>query len=344
LVSKKTKTGAYIGFNQYYNAALKTDCYNKYAEGKKVSDFMNFVVVDWTVEEQTANMQHVKSCTVSHYLATDGTEHKDAVFYSTSNLDDNDYRGANGNSYSQTGVIVSDHEVLYRITKNYTYLMCDYQGKEQLQEFRKIILDRNEKQMALIQAGKENEIPKDEQILYLGRDTDPVFELYFTPLGGGVDTWDTVYNPICKYVDKVALSEDYIEFACNEFGFENNYLGVTISDMLEQAYCENPNPKNKISIKVSDIDMTAIKKLKSGTEIGYRSIKNGAAMHAKDFLMSYVEDGVRHNVSIMTSCNFVMLAFHYRTNSILVINETEKTGGDFYYDIGYKYSDGMIKK
>jgi hypothetical protein len=112
--------------------------------------------------------------------------------------------------------------------------------------------------------------------------------------------------------------------------------------MLEEAFCDNPNPDNKLSLKVSGIDTSAIKKLKVGTEIGYRSIKGGSGMHAKDFLMSYVEDGQRHNVTILTSCNYVTIEFHYRTNSILVINETEKTGGNFYEILGQKYTDGMI--
>jgi hypothetical protein len=75
-----------INFATYFQKALKTDCYNKYAEGKKVSDFMDFCVVGWTILDQDVNMQHVKTCTVSHYLATDKTEHRNGVFYTTSNI------------------------------------------------------------------------------------------------------------------------------------------------------------------------------------------------------------------------------------------------------------------
>ncbi len=340
----KAKSGQLVSLKKYFNAAVKTDCYDKYAKGKKVSDFMNLAIVEWTINDWGSEMQHVKSAAVSHYLATDGSVHKNATFFTTANLDDIDYKGQNGNGRAQSGVIVSDHEAIYRVTKNYIQRMSDYQKKEQFQEFRKYIYDQNHEQMELILAGKENKIPKDEQIVYLGRDTDPVFELYFTPIGGGIDTWDTVYNPICKYIDKLTQSEDYIELAWNEFAFENRYLGVTISDMIEQAFCGNRNPKNKLSLQVTNLDTTAVSKLKVGKDIGYRSIKNGSAVHSKDFLMSYVEDGVRHNVSIMTSCNYVLVGFTYRTNSILVIHETEKTGGDFYYDIGNKFSGGMIKR
>ena len=87
---------------------------------------------------------------------------------------------------------------------------------------------------------------------------------------------------------------------------------------------------NKLAIRVTDFDTEAIQKLQLGTEIGYRSIKDGTNIHSKDILMSYEEEGVRHNVSLLTSCNFYMIAFSYRTNSLLVINETEESGGNFY--------------
>ena len=340
----KLKSRTHLNFATYFSKALPTDCYEKYAPGKKVSDFMDYVKVGWTVKDQTANMQHVKACTVSHYLATDGTEHRNGVFFTTANLDENDYKGCNGNSWSQTGVIVTNHDYIYRVTLNYLKLMRKYSAKEGIQKLRKLVLKMNEQQTRLINSGKMNEIPENDQIIYLGTPNDPVFKLYYTPILGGVDTWDTKNNPICYHIDRLARSEDYIEFAWNEYGFENNYLGVTTAKMLEKAYTSNPNRNNKISIKVDDIRLDKIKALKTGTKIGYRSISSGKYMHAKDFLMSYKLKGTRHNVSIMTSCNYIMLAFHYRTNSILVIDETEQTGGNFYNIIGQKYSGGMIHK
>lgn len=332
-----------INFVTYFQKALKTDCYNKYAEGKKVSDFMDFCVVDWTVLNQEANMQHVKTCTVSHYLATDKSEHRKGVFYTTANLDENDYLGKNGNGWSQTGVIISDHDDIYRVTLNYVKLMRKYTDKEKLQELHKVVTDLNAEQTELIRAGRGNEIPADEQIIYLGTDRDPVFELYFTPLDGGVDVWDIENNPICYYVDKLTQSTKYVEFAWNEYSFDNNYMGITISKLLDNYFSTHKNSSNKISIKVTGIKLDKIKALKVGSEIGYRSITDGNLMHAKDFLLSYDDRGVRHNVSILTSCNYVDIAFHHRTNSILVINETAETGGNFYKIMGKKYAAGMIK-
>lgn len=338
----KIRGRAHINYTKYFDAAEKTECYDKYASGKKVSDFLNCVNVEWTVTEQTANMQHVKSASVSHYLATDGTEHTSAVYFGSANLDENNYYGGNGNGNSQSGVIVSDHDDLYRVTYNYTQLMGRYAGQEQMQELRRVVTVMNEEQIALIKSGRGDEIPNDEQIVYIGTENDSVFELYFTPFGGTPDTWDTVYNPVSKYVSKLPTSKDYVEFIWNEFGYGKCYTGYMMSKMLEAAYCNNPNPENKIAIRVTDFNTDAIQQLKEGTEIGYRSIKDGTGIHSKDILMSYEENGQRHYVSILTSCNFYMIAFNYRTNSMLVIHETEETGGEFYKAMGEKYSYGML--
>lgn len=340
--TQKLKYRNHINFKSYFSRAANTECYDAYAEGKQVSDFLNSVNVEWTVEDQTSNMQHVKSASVSHYLATDGTEHRSAVFFSSANLDENNYIGANGNNNSQSGVIVSDHDELYRVTYNYTQLMGAYQKKEQLQEFRKLVADLNDLQTELIMSGRADEIPADEQIIYLGTENDPIFELYFTPLGGNIDNWDPVHNPICRYTEKLPHSEGYIEFFWNEYGYGKCYLGYTMSQMLEKAFCENPDPNNKFAIRVTDFPCDGIKNLEVGKQIGYLSVKGGGGIHSKDLIMSYVEDGKRNYVSILTSCNYYMIAFNYRTNSMLVIHETEDTGGEFYKIFGAKYSYGAI--
>jgi len=331
-----------LNFKTYFKEALKSDCYNSYEPGKKVSDFMNCVNVEWNITDITADMQHVKSATASHYLATDGTEHTSAVFVSSSNLDDNNYKGCNGNNNAQSGAIVSDHDELYRVTYNYMQLMAEYPGQEELYEFRKVVNELNEEQFNLIKSGREDEIPKDEQILYLGSETDKVFQMYFTPLGGSVDTWELDYNPICYHTEKFSLSDDYVELIWNEYGFGSGQVSDLMSVKIQQAFCDNPNINNKIALRVDNINTDEIQKLALGTEIGYRSINDGSKVHSKDILLNYSDNGVRHKVSLLTSCNFYPIAFNYRTNSILVIDETEESGGNFYEIMSEKYSYGML--
>lgn len=342
-VSNTLKSRSALSYKTYFKKALNTDCYDKYAKGKKVSDFMNFCAVEWDVNDKTTDMQHLKSLTASHYLATDGTEHKNAVFFTSSNLDENDYKGRNGNSLAQSGVIISDHEELYRVTYNYTQLMAEYDGLEELFELQKIVNERNVEQAEMIRSGKGSLIPKDEQIVYVGTENDPVFELYFTPFGGGMDVWDIENNAFCKYMDKMAQSEDYVEYAFNVYGFGESFIGATMEDMVEQTFCENQNPQNKLFIRVPDFDIPNAAALKVGTQIGAKDIKtDNIKYHTKDMLLNYVEDGVRHRVSLLSSCNSYPLAFSLRTNSLLVINETDASGGNFFNIFGDKFTNGMF--
>ncbi len=341
----KLKNRAHLDHYKYFTQALTSDCYEKYAPGKKVSDYLKYVKVGWNVEDKTCDMMHVKAASVSHYLATDGTEHTSAIYVGSSNLDELYYNGANGNNGSQSGAIISDHDEMYRVLNNYMNLMYEYSGQEDMYIFRKLVNEMNNEQIALINSGRGDEIPADEQIVYLGTENDPVFELYFTPFGGSTDTWDTVMNPLCKYVDKLLYSTDYIEFIWNCSGYGECNLATTMSDILEKSFCENTNVNNKIATKTnSRFDLSAIKSLNLGTQIGYRSITSRSGIHAKDILVSYAENGVRHNVSLLSSCNFYMIAYNYRANSFLVINETEESGGDFYNAFADKYAYGMIDR
>ncbi len=339
----KTRSRSHLNYKTYYNEAVKSDCYDKYAPGKKVSDFMNCVTVDWKVSDKTVDMQHVKCAAVSHYLASDGTEHTGSVFFSSANLDENNYRGANGNNGAQTGCIVSDHDELYRVVCNYLNLMIEYKDQEGLFELRKLVKQMNEEQYELIKSGREKEIPRDKQILYLGSKTDKVFQLYFTPFGGGADSWEPKYNPICYHANKLADSDDYVEYIWNEWNVGKCNLSNVLQQKVRKAYVENPNVLNKIMIRTDYFDTVDIEALNLGSEIGYRDIKQTlSGLHTKDFMMSYSENGVRHRVSLVTSCNFYMAAFNYRTNSMLVIDETDKSGGNYYNILGEKYSYGMI--
>ncbi len=337
-----------INHVEYFNAAIKTDCYDKYAKGQKVSDYFNFAQVDWNVGDKTADMQHVKGAGVSHYIATDGTEHGKTVYFGSSNLDDVDYLGSNANNGSQSGIIISDHDELYRITKNYFLLMSEYRGQEQMYTFRQEMVKRNKQQTDLIRAGRENEIPRDEQIVYLGSKTDPVFKLYFTPFASGVDTWDAVYNPSCEYAEKLLESEDYVEFVWNISGYSDSNLSQHLKSILNMAFVQNADVRNSLAIiyhaKDQHPELPQILNLNLGLDIGYRVIKDGGRIHAKDMFFNYKIDGVRYKVSHLTSCNYYETAFNYRSNSFLVIEEIDNGQQTIYDILTERMSHGLNDK
>ncbi len=342
----KLTTRSHLNYETYFKNVGNVACYDNYAKGKKVSDFFTCVKVGWTVNDNGYEMQHLKSLSVTNYIATDGTEHGKSVFFASANYDDIFYNGANGQNGSQSGVIVSDHDELWRVTYNYTQLMVKYSDQDGLYQLRELVRRLNMEQFELIKNGQRDKIPDDEIIIYPGSETDPVFELYFTPFGGATDVWEPDFNPTCKYIDKLQASDDYVEFTWNSYSAGNCNIKQTLMAKVNDVFCNRPNANNKFSIHLSSFDTEGIEQLKLGSEIGYRNItKSNSGIHAKDMIMSYSENGVRHNVSILTSCNYGMAAFWYRTNSMLVINEIDNEDTPGFYEIfASRFSYGGVGK
>lgn len=333
-------------YKPYFREAMLEDCYPEFEEGKKVADFMVFSPVQWTLSDKgSVDMMHLKACTVSHYLTTSGEKKTMGVWFSSTNLDAVDYRGYNANNGGQSGAIVTGHEMIYTVTLNYIKLIAEHDEQEAVYELRDIVRKRTTEQAALILDNKSHLIPKEEQLIYLGSPTDTVFELYFAPLEGMVDVWNETTNPYCKYVAKMARSTDYIELSWNAPTYDNSfYVSNALYELVNKAFTENRNIKNRISIHLKGYDFSVLDTLEEGKDLEYKHLRNSKLdVHAKDVLLSYEENDVRHYVSLLSSCNFHMGALYYQANYMLVINETDATGNALYRNIGKKCSYGAIR-
>jgi len=334
-------------FIGYFEDHLKDPCDPVYVgEGKKVGDYMKFVPCEWTSYEDKAgsDMMHLKMVTASHYLDMNGVEHKNAVFSSTSNLDGINSNGTNGNNKMQTATIVTNHEALYRATTNYINLIAGNCGQEEVYKFRSILAERTAQQFELILAGKESEIPADEQIVYLGTANDDVFELYFTPFGGEPNSWTEKYNPYCKYISKLANSEDYIILTWNNANYIKSGLVEKLEGMIIDAYHDNKNPNNKIYVNLAEFDTSAFKDLKVGEDIGLMNFnkKEFGPIHTKDLQVSYVENGKRNYVTLFNSLNMHSGAIGYQANFVLVIKENSAAEGSVFFALADDTTKGIV--
>ena len=338
-------------FIEYFNNGLKQDCYTKYAPGKKVSDFMNFKPVEWSLADKGGtDMMHVKCLAVSHYLSTDGVEYENAVFLSSSNLDTVDYMGRNGNNGAQSGIILTGHKEIYNATYNYMQIMAEYYEQEKLYEMREVVNSRNTAQAALILAGREDEIPEDEQIIYLGSDTDKIFKVYFTPIGGDFDEWNTDLNPYCEhaqnlYESSIKYPNEPLVYVFNCASYTRTFgVSETMANMIHSAFLNTKNKENRLYIRALNYEYSDISKLKVGRDIGFLYLKKSSVgVHSKDMQFSYVKDDQRYYVSLLSSCNFHSGAPYYQTNSMLTVTETEETGNVFYTVFGRASAGGCIE-
>lgn len=323
-------------FYNYFSKHLNDPCY---IEGKVISDYMIMQKSGWTLDKGGTDMMHLKSCTVSNYIDRDGNDRGTAVWLGCTNVDGVDYLGRNGLDYVQSGAVICDHDEIYRVTYNFTQLMAQYPEQEEILVFRRLAQIRATKQIDLIKAGKGDEIPSDEQIVYIGTESDKVFELYFTPLGGEASIWDEEYNPYCKYIGKLATSDPdggYIELLWNnpKYVVKGFSVGKIILDVLSAKFLESGNPENNLHMQTPGPDWSIFDELKEGVNIGVKALNRYRSRnyHSKDVQVTYVEDGVRYYVTLFNSLNMHEGAMYYQTNSILVVKETEETGNDFYID------------
>ena len=315
-------------FEEYFEKYINDYCDPAYVNGGTISDYLTFDYFDWTLSgggKGGTDMMHTKLCAVSHYIDMNGETHRNAVWTSSSNLDGIQTSGYNANWKLQTATIISDHADIYQISVNYLRMMLEYADQEGIVDFQNRMNVDSTNQIDLILAGRGDEIPENERIVYIGTETDDVFEMYFTPFGGEILSWNEIYNPYCKYLRKLYESEDYIIFTWNAAEYSGAFpLAQQMEQMIIDSFHKNKNPNNKIYVNMESFDITTFDDLTVGVDIGYKSLNKWAlgAVHNKDLQFSYVSDGQRYYVSLLNSLNLHSGSMYYQSNSALVIKET----------------------
>ena len=328
-------------FLKYFQDLLEED---SYIEGKKIGDFLTVRRADWTAygDKAATDMMHLKTCYVSHYVDNNGAEAGPAFWVGSINLDGVNDLGYNQHNSIQSGILVTGHDELYRLTRNYMMLLKDYCHQEGAVPFRSIVIERTTKQVAMIREGKESAIPAGEQIVYIGRDTDPIFEYYFTPLGGGQNQWDTDYNPFCRYIGKLSgkiSGNDSIQFIWNNVKYVQSYgLADTFAKTIAKAFTDNTNPENILALNLPGIVLDDFASVPRTEFIRLNSY--GRNYHIKDMLVAYTEKGVRNWVVVYNTLNMHEGSMGYQVNQILVVKETEQTGNNFYTDYAIMTTPG----
>ncbi len=331
-------------FKDYFGEMLDAPCDSTYTTGV-IGDYMTFAPSLWDVESKGGtDMMHTKLCAVSHYLDMNGVAHKNAVWTSSANLDGINANGTNGLNQLQTATLVSDHAELFRISKNYLDLLAQYSGQEDVYPFRDLMMKRVEEQIALIKEGRESEIPADEQIIYLGTETDPVFELYFSPFSGGNSTWNEETNPFAKQISEMHDSEGSIIFIWNNVRWGAFSLRNQFEDVIIDAFKTNKNPENKIYVNLPAFDSAAFSNLKVGEDIGYKAFNANdfGHVHSKDMHVSYVKDGQRYYVSVLNSMNVHGGSMAYQSNFALVIKETDCDEDSVFFTFADETTVGIV--
>lgn len=338
---------AEILHREYFRKSLNVQCYSKYAPSKKVSDFFVYAPIDWSDEQRSIDEQHSKFLAVSAYTDYLGNDHHYAYYSSSANLDTVDYLGRNGNGGSQSGSIITGHEAIYRCAHNFCRHVSHYaNSQDSIVDFRYVTRNINQKQVDLYNAGRENEIPLDEQILYMGSPNDSVFEFYYTPFPGNINAWDKTYNPFCRYFSEFrqSLYGPMIFSWTSPYHDKDYQFNFTFEDMISEAFHMNRNVQNRIYVHMETFNAALYNDLIVGTDIGFKyiNLNLNKYLHSKDIQMAfYAKDGTHKYITFLTSCNFSAATYSYQINQAIIIKETDENHGTF-TSIGKATSYGCI--
>ena len=120
-------------------------------------------------------------------------------------------------------------------------------------------------------------------------------------------------------------------------------IDYSFEEMISEAFHENKSPENRIYLHVPEFNGALYNDLVVGRDIGFKYVNQNLSkyLHSKDIIMSYYSGDNHKFVSIISSCNFGTGPFWYRTNSTLVIKETEANHG-VYHDLGVATTYGCI--
>lgn len=293
----------------------------------KIKDFMSFKLFEWVSygDKSAADMMHLKSLTVKHYLNQEGQTVDYGIFSSSSNLDGVNRNGVSGHTEGQTGILITNHEYLYLALRNYSYLMGEYCGKFDPAKFRMEFLKKCNEQKEIIKTEGYQNI-KDEMVLYSGTENDSVFRMYFSPYSDEPNTWSDD-NPFCYYVDKLRASNGPIKTFWTNPKFEtNNAFFNNFVKRLANAYTVarpsvNAN-QSVLCVQSGALKVDMFKDIIVGKHVIKKDLQVRSGSHQKDFIFEYEEDGEQVTSVLFSTANNHFGAYFYQINSLIIVNES----------------------
>lgn len=315
------------GIDDYYLPLLNQPCSSKHGLGDhKIGEYLHYNRCKWVSYDgkSAADMFHIKTLLAKHYLGDDGLVHDNTVFTTSANLDSAYADGTSGGNISQTGLIVSNHEYLYRAHRNFIVYSSKYFNQDDVFEFRKDFKAEIARQKAEISAnGYQNIL--DTMMIYLGSEQDKVFEVQFAPSTEYMTSW-TNENPYCKYVDKLLNSRGAISlyFTNPKAGFNADILQTFLFRIIKAFKLERAKEEIDKSVFYfnSPSPDSLFEEIVEGVNVG-RKVFNHKEDHQKDILFEYEEAGKRCSTLMMTTSNYHAGSNFYQVNSCLLIKQIE---------------------
>lgn len=334
-LSGYTDNGPEIATATYFNARINDSCAKKVGLSKHtVKEFLTYKRCKWKSYDNkaAADMMHTKFLAVKHYLDDNNKVVDHTIFTSSANLDgiNKNGRGACGNGNSQSGVIITNHEYMYLVFRNFQSFIWNYFGPDDCDNFRNAYCNEITAQRAHVATNGYDDI-KDTLMFYQGTENDKVFELYVTPFNQSDGNWSD-FIPQCRYIEKLTKSTKAILLYMTNP--KNSTFGL-LDAFYNKAAQAFKKVRNQIEVENSELYIrtmaenlpTQFDDIQEGKHLGRKVIIEGKC-HQKDILFEYEEGGKFCSTILFSTLNNHAGAFYNQVNHILVMNENEDIGMD----------------
>ena len=283
-----------LGIVNYFQVYMNDLCFK--SESEYVRDYFSYKKVSWI--EGTTYGQHHNKFLLINYHSGGVTDYINNIYISTANVDPHDdYGRPTGREWVQSGILISGNSGLYEAYENY---------------FEKIWNNHTNRSAfwnAVRYEGDYNH--QSESLNY----TDDVFSVYFFPIPTTFyeSSWDTIYNPVAKLVNRIKNHEYETELRINMYHLKTDAFGLRLYNELK-------------TINNINIESAIHKDSRNGAQNLFNELGNlywAAPTHAKNYIISENKPGSIVYYSITGSTNAKWDAYSSKSNNQLVIKEID---------------------
>lgn len=282
----------------YFEKFMDLPCYTD--SSKKVSDYLTVRKCLWPLDNRGSYQMHSKQLLVSKYLDYDGKVYDNAVWVSSSNIDE--YISTSNlptayKDWSHSGFMISNNLELYE--NNKLFFDITFDNYEDRDLFIEDVLA----------------LKSEDKLRYV----DEKVEMYFTPISHAYgDAWDEEDNPVAKYLNRMLNSEKTISLFINMYTFSEDAYCDRIVRTISEAFKNNTNEGNSFGLKAEDVAW-AEEDWQYQSLIEHGDVTLNLKTHCKDF-MFYFED-TQEYIVISGTVNAHIGESWWKSNQMVVFKE-----------------------
>ncbi|OMF21643.1 hypothetical protein BK133_28015 [Paenibacillus sp. FSL H8-0548] len=303
---KDSSNDVYNYLNSFMSDPTLTDA------SKRVNDYFSLKKVSWGNE--ASEQMHAKFMTVSHYASDSNSLIKDTVFITTGNIDSHANNGIPvAKDWVQSGMLINGHPELMNSFNTYFDLI--YNNATDQSAFHDAVREKHA-------VNALNYSDTHFSSYFFPIPVEPEGNYTYVPETGDGDpangnAWNTTFNPIAKYVNRMASLTGDRYFKANVYHLKMDNFGQKLYNEMSNIY-NSSSPGLKHFRWVANLNSYEhLTPASVFNNIGI--IKYPKLTHAKDYLFAF--NNASEYYTITGSTNLKLDEFVSKANASITVKE-----------------------